>query len=97
MSRGFDVAEVQLVINVDVPLQRDEHGEIPDADTFMHRSGRAGRFGKKGICLTLFDKDYEERCFNAIQEKLNLDVVELSKPELLKEKLAEVAKEYWSD
>lgn len=37
-SRGIDAEKVNLVVNLDVPL---------DCETYMHRIGRAGRFGKK--------------------------------------------------
>lgn len=37
-SRGIDAEKVNLVVNLDVPL---------DWETYMHRIGRAGRFGKK--------------------------------------------------
>lgn len=36
-SRGIDAEKVNLVVNLDVPL---------DWETYMHRIGRAGRFGK---------------------------------------------------
>jgi superfamily II DNA/RNA helicase len=54
-------------------MERDEHGRfVADPDTYMHRTGRAGRFGWKGVALTLFDKDDEERCYTEILSKLNL-------------------------
>ena len=43
-ARGVDAANVTLVINFDVPW---------DSRTYLHRSGRAGRFGSRGINLTL--------------------------------------------
>lgn len=36
-SRGIDAEKVNLVVNLDVPV---------DWETYMHRIGRAGRFGK---------------------------------------------------
>jgi ATP-dependent RNA helicase DDX19/DBP5 len=46
LSRGFDIPELKLVINVDVPRMKDERDTIlADFDTYMHRTGRAGRFG----------------------------------------------------
>lgn len=36
-SRGIDAERVNLVINMDVPY---------DSETYLHRVGRAGRFGK---------------------------------------------------
>lgn len=38
----------------------------------MHRIGRAGRFGKKGIALTIFDRDVDEKYFNEIVESYKL-------------------------
>ena len=64
LARGFDVPELQFVINVDVPRETDEQGNIsPGYDTFMHRAGRAGRFAQKGICLTLYDNDVDEKLY----------------------------------
>jgi len=59
VSRGFDVPEVDLVINLDLPRTRDEAGWYePDYETFLHRAGRTGRFGTDGVALTVF-KDGE--------------------------------------
>lgn len=43
-ARGIDVSNVDLVINYDVPI---------DVSTYLHRMGRAGRYGSKGICISL--------------------------------------------
>ncbi|KAF5829366.1 hypothetical protein DUNSADRAFT_16187 [Dunaliella salina] len=43
MARGVDLARVNLVINLDLP-----HA----ASTYMHRVGRTGRFGSRGICIS---------------------------------------------
>lgn len=43
-ARGIDAANVDLVINYDVPY---------DAATYLHRMGRAGRYGSRGICITI--------------------------------------------
>ncbi|KAJ8956476.1 hypothetical protein NQ314_006711 [Rhamnusium bicolor] len=43
-ARGIDAANVDLVINYDVPI---------DAMTYLHRMGRAGRYGSSGICINL--------------------------------------------
>ena len=37
-SRGIDAENVNLVINLDIPK---------DHETYLHRIGRAGRYGKK--------------------------------------------------
>lgn len=43
-ARGIDAANVDLVINYGMPR---------DAVTYLHRMGRAGRYGSKGTCITL--------------------------------------------
>lgn len=45
LSRGFDVSQVTLVVNYDVPVERDQRS--PAYETYMHRIGRSGRFGRK--------------------------------------------------
>jgi ATP-dependent RNA helicase len=39
-ARGIDVAQVSLVINFDLPSNREN---------YIHRIGRSGRFGRKGV------------------------------------------------
>jgi ATP-dependent RNA helicase UAP56/SUB2 len=41
-ARGLDIERVNIVFNYDFPLERD---------TYMHRVGRAGRFGNKGMAI----------------------------------------------
>ena len=59
LSRGFDMPTISLAINFDVPQRsgRAEH------ETYMHRIGRAGRFGMPGIAITLFDREEDEGIF----------------------------------
>ena len=42
-GRGIDVQQVSLVINYDLPLNNKE--------LYIHRIGRSGRFGRKGIAI----------------------------------------------
>lgn len=48
MARGVDIDSINLVINLDVPS---------DSSTYLHRIGRCGRFGTKGIAITLVDDE----------------------------------------
>ena len=43
LGRGIDVEKINVVINFDMP---------PDADQYLHRVGRAGRFGTKGLTIS---------------------------------------------
>ncbi|XP_077478738.1 ATP-dependent RNA helicase DDX19A isoform X2 [Stigmatopora argus] len=54
-SRGIDVEQVSLVVNFDLPL--DVNG-FADKDTYLHRIGRTGRFGKQGFAINMVDSEY---------------------------------------
>ena len=43
-ARGIDVPDLELVIHADLPN---------DSETLLHRSGRTGRAGRKGVCVIL--------------------------------------------
>lgn len=47
-ARGIDVQQVSLVINYDLPL---------DKENYIHRIGRCGRFGRKGVAINLITKE----------------------------------------
>jgi len=47
-SRGIHVQDIDHVINYDLPA---------DAEAFIHRAGRTGRAGERGIASTLFARD----------------------------------------
>eukprot|EP00803_Ostreobium_quekettii_P008204 evm.model.scf_1907.5 EVM.evm.TU.scf_1907.5 scf_1907:24284-27396(+) len=50
LSRGFNVDEVTLVVNYDIPTDRNRE---PAFETYLHRIGRSGRFGRKGVAFNL--------------------------------------------
>jgi len=47
-GRGLDVQQVSLVINYDLPNSRE---------LYIHRIGRAGRFGRKGVAINFVKSD----------------------------------------
>lgn len=52
-ARGIDVKNVNLVVNLDIPI---------DSATYLHRIGRAGRYGSYGISITIIS-DRELKSF----------------------------------
>ena len=40
-----------LVVNYDIPVERE--GNTPAYETYLHRIGRSGRFGRKGAAFNL--------------------------------------------
>lgn len=56
-ARGLDIDNVNLVIQCQPPVGRTS-GKA-DVDTYIHRSGRTGRAGQQGVCITLFQPKNE--------------------------------------
>ena len=56
MARGIDVPACEFVINYDVPAMEVGTHREGDPETYLHRISRTGRFGSKGIALTLLDR-----------------------------------------
>ena len=49
LSRGIDIQQLSLVINYDLPIQKE---------TYIHRIGRSGRYGRKGVAINFVtDRD----------------------------------------
>jgi translation initiation factor 4A len=46
LSRGIDVQQISSVINYDIP-------SLTSKETYIHRIGRSGRFGRKGVAISL--------------------------------------------
>ncbi|WOH08946.1 hypothetical protein DCAR_0728397 [Daucus carota subsp. sativus] len=67
LARGIDVQQVSLVINYDLPTQ---------PENYLHRIGRSGRFGRKGVAINFVTKDDERMLFD-IQKFYNVQVEEL--------------------
>jgi translation initiation factor 4A len=44
LSRGIDIQQLSLVINYDIPRSKE---------TYIHRIGRSGRYGRKGVAINL--------------------------------------------
>ncbi len=63
LARGIDIPEIQLVINFDVPKVKVGGKFEADAESYLHRIGRTGRFGKPGVAVTLYDNEEDEKLF----------------------------------
>ncbi|EIW72168.1 hypothetical protein TREMEDRAFT_72673 [Tremella mesenterica DSM 1558] len=60
VARGIDIQQVNMVVNYDVPDLGPEGNFEPDIETYIHRIGRTGRFGRKG-CAVIFVHDERSR------------------------------------
>ncbi|XP_038066327.1 probable ATP-dependent RNA helicase DDX20 isoform X2 [Patiria miniata] len=70
-ARGIDAENVNLIINLDVPS---------DGKTYMHRIGRAGRFGSKGVAVTFASEGNEEALLRNIQRQSHVSLQHLPDP-----------------
>lgn len=55
LARGIDVEQVTIVVNFDLPMDQERRA---DCETYLHRIGRTGRFGKSGIAINLIDSSH---------------------------------------
>jgi len=66
-ARGIDVQQVSIVINFDVP--KSEH-------TYLHRIGRSGRWGRKGVAINMVTKHDGAR-LKHFEEYYNTQITEM--------------------
>ncbi|KAL8516785.1 hypothetical protein ACS0TY_015152 [Phlomoides rotata] len=76
LSRGFDQRQVNLVVNYDLPVRHDQPSE-PDNEVYLHRVGRAGRFGRKGAVFNLLCHDRDDLVMDKIQQYFNSQITEV--------------------
>lgn len=70
-ARGIDVDEISLVINYDIPI---------DKEIYIHRIGRTGRIGKQGKAIT-FVTQYENRFLENIENFINRKTIKKQRPD----------------
>ncbi len=82
-ARGIDIDDVNLVINFDLPTNPDGSA---DYETYLHRIGRTGRFGKSGVAVNLIDS-YSANVMEKIQKHFGRPITKLdaSDPEAIEQ------------
>jgi superfamily II DNA/RNA helicase len=70
LARGIDIPQVNLVINYDLP---------PNKETYIHRIGRCGRFDKKGVSITMIKMEdaSDNKQFNKMKYYYKMKIDEL--------------------
>jgi superfamily II DNA/RNA helicase len=66
-GRGIDIERINLAINYDLPA---------DAASYLHRVGRAGRFGTKGLSISFVSSDQDEEVLKEIEKRFDAKVPE---------------------
>lgn len=65
LGRGIDVERVNVVINYDMP---------DSADSYLHRVGRAGRFGTKGLAIAFVASKEDGEVLNQVQARFVVNI-----------------------
>ena len=70
-SRGLDIPNVDLVIQVEPPK---------DVETYIHRAGRTARAGKIGTCITFYSKKHQPQ-IQLIEQKAGIKFNKIGVPQ----------------
>ena len=80
-ARGIDVENISLVVNYELPHERE---------TYIHRIGRTGRAGQNGMAISLLER-YEQSELKALEKLLEQEIAELTLPDETAMEQAEAA------
>merc|ERR1739848_556912 len=67
-GRGIDIERVNIVINYDMP---------GDSDTYLHRVGRAGRFGTKGLAISFTSGEEDADVLKKTQDRPEVNIADM--------------------
>ncbi|KAI1315454.1 translation initiation factor eIF4A [Mortierella claussenii] len=67
LARGIDIQQVSLVINYDIPSNKEN---------YIHRIGRGGRFGRKGVAINLVTLE-DTRMLREIEQFYSTQILEM--------------------
>lgn len=67
-GRGIDIEKINIVINFDMPTESDQ---------YLHRVGRAGRFGTRGLAISFVSSQKDSEILNEVQSRFEVKVEEL--------------------
>ena len=67
-GRGIDIEKINVVFNFDMPQE---------SDSYLHRVGRAGRFGTKGLAITFVSGQKDLETLEEIQKRFEVKIEEL--------------------
>lgn len=85
LGRGIDIERVNIVFNYDMPtatVSEEATNSLTASNTYLHRVpstqvGRAGRFGTKGLAISMVSSPEDSQSLNEIQERFEIAINEL--------------------
>lgn len=67
-GRGIDIERVNIVINYDFPNESNQ---------YLHRVGRAGRFGTKGLAISFISSQEDSEILKEVQTRFEVEISDL--------------------
>jgi len=67
-GRGVDIERVNIVINYDLPKTSDD---------YLHRVGRAGRFGTRGLGISFVSSEEDAKVLEQVQSRFEVKITEM--------------------
>jgi len=68
LGRGIDIEKINIVVNYDMPTESDQ---------YLHRVGRAGRFGTKGLAISFISSEEDVKVLDEVQSRFEVKVEDL--------------------
>lgn len=68
LGRGIDIEKINIVINYDMPTESDQ---------YLHRVGRAGRYGTKGLAISFISTPEDQKVLDEVQARFEVKVEDL--------------------
>lgn len=98
-ARGIDVTQVSVVINYDLPIKYNDQDTPmvvdgftqPDCETYLHRIGRTGRFGKTGIAINLIDSEDSMNMINVLENHFQMKIARMDPSNIMELEAIEAA------
>ena len=79
LARGVDIPSAKCVINFDLPVvKQDGRTYIPNIETYLHRQGRCGRFGKNGKVISFVNTEADNQLIKILTEEYGASFIELT-------------------
>ncbi|KXN80691.1 ATP-dependent RNA helicase DBP5, partial [Leucoagaricus sp. SymC.cos] len=85
IARGIDILQVNMVVNYDLPLMNERgttNDDRPDVETYLHRIGRTGRFGRKGISINFVHNQRTWTQMDQIEKSLGKKIIRIETNDL---------------
>jgi len=76
-GRGIDIERVNIVINYDFPESKEGGQSSSASDQYLHRVGRAGRFGTKGLAISFISSATDSEELGRVQSRFEVNISEL--------------------